>query len=166
MAISRTSEKAVPAIEVLELMNNDVVFNNLLNYGVEGTHYNFVDEEAGVIESIEGSGYAPNMQWALQNQFNTYLFPAEDPEKWDKYRAFNESARLAVTIGFTADQNPIRTQLASISTAQEPYIPLLQRGLVDPNELREEFLAAMEAAGIREVEEELTRQVRDYLATK
>ena len=166
MAISRTSESAAEAIKVLELMNNDREFNNLLNYGLEGTHYNFVDQGAGVIESISDSGYSPNMQWALQNQFNTYLFANEDPLKWEKYAAFNETGRPSPTLGFTADITPVRTQLASISTAQEQYIPLLQRGLVEPGEIRAEFLEAMVAAGIREVEEELTRQVQAYLANQ
>lgn len=164
MAISRTSNKAVEAIQVLELMNTDRYLNNLLNYGIEGEHYTFVDEEAGVIESIPNSGYAPNMQWALQNQFLTYLFPTEDPDKWAKYEAFNETGKLSPTIGFAASQDNIRTQLASLSNAQEQYNALLQRGLVDPNELREEVLATLEAAGVADAEADLTAQVREFLA--
>lgn len=164
MAISRTSEKAEEAIKVLELMNIDQDFNNLLNYGIEGEHYNFVDEQAGVIEAIPDSGYAPNMQWALQNQFLTYLFPAEDPQKWEKYAAFNDSAKLSPTIGFTASQDNIRTILASLSNAQEQYNDLLQRGLVDPAEIRTEVLDSLAAAGVADAEADLTSQVRAFLS--
>jgi putative aldouronate transport system substrate-binding protein len=156
----------VESIKVLELMNIDKEFNNLLNYGVQGTHWEFVDESAGVISTIEGSGYAPNMQWALQNQFNTYLFPTEDPQKWEKYQAFNDSARLSATLGFTADQSNVRTQLASISNVKDQYDVLLKRGLVDPNEVRAEFMDALDAAGVDDVEAEMTRQVREWMASQ
>ncbi len=166
MAISRTSTKSVESIKVLELMNNDRVFNNLLNYGIEGTHFNFVDETAGVIEAIDGSGYAPNMQWALQNQFNTYLYANEDPDKWVKYAEFNETARISPVVGFTADQSSIRTQLAAIENVKDRFNELAVRGLVDTSEIREEYLAALQEVGVDEVEEELTRQVRAFLASQ
>ena len=164
MAISQTSRKPVESIKMLELMNTDQRFNNLLNYGVEGTHFRFVNEEQGVIEAISNSGYAPNMQWALQNQFLTYLYPTEDPDKWENYRRFNETAKLSPVIGFTADQGPIRTQLASISNVKDLYNDLLLRGLEDPASLRQEYLDALQAAGVAEIEAELTRQVREFLA--
>jgi len=166
MAISRTSDKAEDAIKILGLMNTDKYFNNLLNYGIEGEHYTFVNREAGVIQSVPDSGYAPNMQWALQNQFLTYLFPTEDPEKWEKYRAFNETGRLSPTVGFAARLDNIRTILASLSNVNEQYNDLLQRGLVEPSEIRSEVIAALEDAGVREAEADLTAQVQEFLANK
>ena len=166
MAISQTSRKPVESIKVLELMNTDRKFNNLLNYGVEGTHFRFVNEQLGVIEAIPNTGYAPNMQWALQNQFLTYLFPTEDPNKWANYLAFNESAKLSPVVGFIADQQPIRTQLASISNVKDLYNPLITRGLEDPSSLRAEYLAALRDAGVEQVEQELTRQVQAFLANR
>ena len=164
MAISQTSRKPVESIKLLELMNTDQRFNNLLNYGVEGRHFRFVNEQQGIIEAIPNSGYAPNMQWALQNQFLTYLYPTEDPRKWENYLAFNDSAKLSPVVGFTADQGPIRTQLASISNVKELYDQVLQRGLEDPGALRADYLAALRDAGVEQVEAELTRQVREFLA--
>jgi putative aldouronate transport system substrate-binding protein len=166
MAISRTSEKAVESIKVLDLMNNDKVFNNLLNYGVEGKHFQFVDEEAGVIRSIPNSGYQPGMAWALQNQFNTYLYETEDPMKWEKYLAFNDSAKLSPIIGFAANQDPIRTQFASMTSIQDQYIPIVERGLENPNDVKADFLAALDEAGVAEMEAILTKQIKDYLASK
>lgn len=166
MAISRTSEDPVAAIRVLDLVNNDRYLNNLLNYGIEGTHYTMADAERGVIELVDDSGYAPFMQWALQNQFLNYVTTDEDPDKWERYRAYNESARVLDTVGFIADLDPIRTQLAALSNAGTEYGDVLARGIVDPDSVREEFLATMEAAGVREVEAELQRQVDAFLATK
>ncbi|HKJ84539.1 MAG TPA: ABC transporter substrate-binding protein [Spirochaetia bacterium] len=166
MAISRTTERAVESIKVLELMNTDRLFNNLLNYGIEGEHYTFVDESAGVIEAVPDSGYAPNMQWALQNQFNTYLFPTEDPNKWEKYAAFNETGRLSPVVGFAASQDNVRTQFASLTNVQDQYNDLLQRGLVEPSDLRDEVFASLEAAGVDDVEADLTAQVQEFFASK
>lgn len=166
LAISRACEHPVEAINIIEMMNTDRYFNNLLNFGIEGRHYEFVSEEEGVIDAIPDTGYAPNMQWALQNQFLTYLYSSENPNKWELYQEFNESARVSPVVGFAADLSGIRTQMASIAVVEEQYRPLLIRGLVDPDDIREEYLSALSAAGVEEVEAELTRQVREFLANQ
>lgn len=165
-AIARTSSKSIEAIKVLELMNADQRFNNLLNYGIEGEHFTFVDESAGIIEPIAESGYAPNMQWALQNQFLTYLRPNEDPDKWDRYRAFNESARIGDLVGFVADVNPVRSQIAAITNVMQQYDHVLSAGLAEPSEVRDEFMDALKSAGMDDVEAEIGRQVDEFLAGK
>jgi putative aldouronate transport system substrate-binding protein len=166
-AISRTSQHPEEAIQMLALMNKDKYVNNLLNFGVEGEHYEFVDEEAGIIRTIEDSGYAPNMTWALQNQFLNYLGDFEDPAKWDKYIASNESARLSDAVGFFPDVNPVKTQLASLQNAIEEYANVLDAGFIEPTaEVEEDILSKLQAAGVHEVETELQRQFDAFLASK
>ncbi|MFP4113429.1 MAG: ABC transporter substrate-binding protein [Spirochaetota bacterium] len=167
MAISQTSDHAVEAIKLLELMNVDQDFNNLLNFGIEGRHYEFVDESAGVIRPVAaantGEGYAPNMQWALQNQFLTYLTENDNPNKWELYQQYNDEAGIWPTVGFIPDLSPVQTQVASVTAVTEEYEQTLIRGLVDPASIMEDFQEALISAGVEDVEAELQRQVREFL---
>jgi len=169
-AISRTSKKAVLAIKILELMNTDKFFNNLLNYGIEGVHYDLVDNAKGIIKprkpANSGEGYSPNMQWALQNQFMTYLSTSDDPNKWELYKKYNAEAGLYDTIGFIEDMTPVQTQFASVTSVIEAYRPQLMRGLVDPMSVKAEFQKKLTDAGVKAVEAELQKQVDVFLAAK
>lgn len=169
-AISQTSKKSVQAIKVLDLMNNDKFFNNLLNFGIEGKHYKFIDKANGIIEPLKpanaGEGYAPNMQWALQNQFNTYLTTNDPVDKWAQYKAYNAAAGVWPTVGFIEDLTPVNTQVAGVAAVITQYEQTLVRGLVDPASVKAEFQKAMEAAGVHQVEAEVQKQVDAFLASK
>jgi putative aldouronate transport system substrate-binding protein len=169
-AISVTSDHSVEGIKLLELMNIDKKFNNLLNFGIEGRHYEFVDEANGIIRPLaamnSGEGYAPNMQWALQNQFLTYLTEGENPNKWELYKEYNASAGIYPTVGFYEDLSSVNTQVSSIDAVRQQYEDAVIRGLVDLNQAKAQFQAALIDAGVKDVQAEVQRQVDAFLASK
>ncbi|MBF9013987.1 MULTISPECIES: ABC transporter substrate-binding protein [unclassified Oceanispirochaeta] len=165
MAISQSSKHPVEAIKVLDLMNRDKYFNNLINFGLEGVHYDFVDQEKGIIELLS-DGYRPSMGWALQNQFLNYITAKEDPNKWAKYEEFNVSADVYDSVGFFPDMNPVKTEMASISNVLETYERMLDRGVIDPNSIKDEFQEALINAGVEAVATELQNQIDSYLSSK
>jgi putative aldouronate transport system substrate-binding protein len=166
-AISVTSDRSVEAIKILELMNIDQQFNNLLNFGIEGQHFEFVDQRAGIIRQLAprdaGEGYAPNMQWALQNQFLTYLNEGTAPDKWEQYQRYNDAAGVWPTVGFYEDLSAVSTQVASVDAVRQQYEEALFRGLVDPVSGRQEFEDALVEAGVHDVEAEVQRQLDAFL---
>jgi putative aldouronate transport system substrate-binding protein len=166
MAISRTSKHPVEAIKMLDLMNEDKYVNNLLNFGVEGKHWKFVDNKKGIITPIKDSGYDPNMTWALQNQFMNYLRDFEDPDKWEKYKKFNASAKLGKAVGFFPDVNPVKTEIAAMTNALDEYKDVLDAGVLDPAAVKGALLAKIKAAGVDAVEAELQRQYVAFKAAK
>ena len=163
MAISRTSPHKVEAIKMLELMNTDKYVNNTINFGLEGEHFEFVDKDK-IIRTIDDSGYAPNMTWALQNQFSNYLRDFEPADKWDRYQAFNDSARLGEAVGFFPNVKPIKNQIATLQNALEEYTGILKSGILNPRDVRDEVVAKIEAAGVLEIEAELQRQFDSWKA--
>jgi putative aldouronate transport system substrate-binding protein len=60
-AISVPSDKSVEAIQPVEHMNVDKFFNNLLNFGIEGSHYEFVDRQNGIIRQLAATGIRPTV---------------------------------------------------------------------------------------------------------
>ncbi len=169
-AIAQTSKKSVPAIKLLDLMNNDRFFNNLLNFGIEDKHYQFVDKANGVIKPLKpanaGEGYAPNMQWALQNQFINYLTTNDPVDKWAQYKAYNAAAGIYPTVGFIEDLTAVNSQVAAVEAVRAQNEEPLYRGLVDPASAKAQFQKALEDAGVHQVEGELQKQVDAFLAAK
>ncbi len=163
LAISRSSKNPEAAIKVLELMNSDPLFNNMVNFGIEGVHYEFMNKDQGVIRTL-GTTYRPNMQWALQNQFLNYIQEGEDPQKWVKYKEYNDTAGVYDTQGFFADYSSIKTQVAATESVFATYVDIIFRGLVDPMSYKDEIVKSLEDAGVYDVVAELQSQLDLFLS--
>ena len=83
MAVSANSQNKEEAIEFLNLLNTDSTIRNLINYGIEGTHYEKVDENK--IKLIDKSSYDVPY-FSLGNLFITYVTENEPETKWDEFQ--------------------------------------------------------------------------------
>jgi putative aldouronate transport system substrate-binding protein len=98
MAIPVGSKHPVEAIKMLLLMNKDQYVNNLINFGIEGKHWNFVDKAKGIIKFVPDSGYRPDIPWALPNTFLNYI-TVDQPPDIRSGKAFSRPPRRG-SIGF------------------------------------------------------------------
>lgn len=145
-AVSITSKHPERALMLLELFNTDPEFNNIINFGIEGTHY--VKNDDGSISSGPDAGkYTLNLGWAMGNQFINYLWDSEDPEKWAKFEQFNNEANVTHTLGFVFKADNVQTEIANCTNVWGQYVPSLETGSVDPNEVLPEAIEALKAAG-------------------
>ena len=168
-AVSKTSKNPERALMFLELFNNDKQLNNLINFGVENKHYvkksdNIIDF-APATEGGKKSGYNPQTGWVFGNQFINYLFPTEDPQKWDKFKQFNASAKVSPLMGFNFDAEPVKTELAAIVNIKKQYFPLLETGKGNPDEVLPQMTSKMKAAGLDKVLAEMQKQVDEFNKT-
>ncbi len=158
-AISRTSKHPEKAMEFIELINTDAELYNLLSFGIKDKHYEMVDEDS--IRIFEETQYNTN-QWALGCQFNSYKLEGQPKTVWEETIKMNEEAVPAALLGFRFDLDPIRTELANISTALAPYGTILGYGLsADWESLLEQRNADM-AQDNQKVFEEIQRQVEEF----
>lgn len=169
-AVSKSSKNPERALSFLELFNTDKQLNNLINFGVENKHYvkksdNVIDF-APATEKGTKSGYNPQTGWMFGNQFINYLFPTEDPQKWDKFKQFNSSAKASPLLGFNFNAEPVKTELAAIVNIKKQYFPLLETGKGDPNEVLPQMTSKMKAAGLDKVLAEMQKQVDAFKAKK
>ena len=67
-AISASSKNPVRVMRFLNLLNTDRTLKNLVIHGIEGKHYNRVDDKT--IEVIPGTGYEMH---AIHGRSETYL---------------------------------------------------------------------------------------------
>jgi putative aldouronate transport system substrate-binding protein len=159
---SKTPEKAV---ELLNLLYSDKEFFNLINWGIEGEHYEKVSEN--VIKYTEGVtsenvGYGLNTSWLTGNQFLSYTFENEDPELWEKIKQFNDEAIKSKALGFNFNSDPVRTEVAAVTNVKEQFLLGLESGAMDFEKQYPEFIKRLEVAGMDKIIAEKQKQLDEW----
>ncbi|MGD0726679.1 MAG: ABC transporter substrate-binding protein [Spirochaetia bacterium] len=164
-AISHTSKNPAAAVAFLELFNTDKYLNNLINYGIEGTHYVKVSDNM-IKAGPSVDQYNLGMQWMFGNQFLNYLYSNEDPKKWDKFNAYNKAALPLKSLGFSFDPAPVKTEVATAKGVWTEFMPALETGTVDPEKGLADAIAKYKAVGIDRIMAEVQKQYDAWLAKK
>lgn len=147
------------------MINTDKDLYNMICFGLEGVHYTKLDDTH--IEQIPNSGYAPNAAWKLGNQFNAYLMEGQANDTWEKTKEINDIGIKSPIIGIYFNTDDIRTELTQIEKVQKEYLDaFINTGVEDPAVYWDDYVAAMEKAGIEKVLEEYQKQIDAFLAGK
>ncbi|KRE51189.1 ABC transporter substrate-binding protein [Paenibacillus sp. Soil522] len=162
LAISRTSKNPERAMMFINLLFTDSDLMNLLINGIEGTHY--VKKSDNIIDFPEGvdggnTGYPPSRNWMLGNLPLIHIWANEDPNKWQSYLDYNESAEKSRALGFTFNAEPVKTEIAATSNVEKEYKNVIVTGSVDPEEHIPVFVEKMKAAGMDKIIAEKQRQL-------
>ncbi|MBB6694024.1 ABC transporter substrate-binding protein [Cohnella xylanilytica] len=171
LAISRTSKNPERAMMLINLLHTDKTLNNLVNYGIEGKHYVKVEGSDNVIRYPDGvdaatSTYSPGTNWQLGNQFLNYLFDTENPKKWELFKAFNDSAKPSIALGFSFNSDSVKSEVAACVNVYKEYFGTLNAGIVDPEKYIPQFLDKLKASGVEKVIAEKQKQFDEWLKTK
>jgi putative aldouronate transport system substrate-binding protein len=176
MAISANSKNPERAMQLIELMNTEKGKDlyNLMVYGIEGKHYNKINDN-----EIEPIGYASQptadspygqYKWAIGNIFNGYeTYMEEKPVtlKNEFIKQLNEEAAPSKMKGFTLDTDPIKTELAQVNAVIGEYKTTLNSGAApDADKLYQDFVDKLIKAGDDKIVEEVQRQINEWLKNK
>lgn len=159
--ISATSKHPEETLKYLELINTDPYAMNLVSYGIEGKHYNKIDENT--IELISNSGYSHGQSWAVGNVFNSYVLEGQPEDVWEQTKALNDSAKASPILGFSFDPEPVKMEITNVSKVVKEYESLVG-GELPVEETNAEFLEKLEVAGVNEVIAEMQAQIDAFLA--
>ena len=168
-AICRTSKNPERAMMVLELLNTDKDFYNLISKGIEGKHWEWADQANMVIKpGPNNADYNPNTDWEFGNQFNAYYI---DPEQaklkvWEATYKLNNDSPPSAALGFNFNPDPVKTELANISAVVKELSEPLTNGMVDPETALPEYLTRLDEAGLQQVIEETQRQLNEWAKGK
>jgi ABC-type sugar transport system, periplasmic component len=172
LAVSRTSKDPERAVMFLNLLHSDPRIVNLMDYGIEGKHYVKVEGKDNVIKAPDGftsskdTGYYPGNNWQVGNQFLSYLFENEDPQKWENFKAFNESGVQSPILGFTYNSENTKNEEAALASVYKAYIDGLSGGELDPDKYLPEFVDKLKKAGADKVIAEKQRQIDEFMSSK
>lgn len=155
---------------VLETFNEfytNAEIMNYFNWGIEGQHYVFVDEEKGIIGYPDGvdsqnKTYGYNAGYAIPNQKIAYVWENNDPSIWDEYDEFN-SADPLISTGFIFDNSSVSTEISALNNVFESYRDALGAGAVNPEDVLEDFNSELYNSGLQTVMDEKQKQLDAFL---
>ena len=180
-AINKNSEHPEKAMELLNLINTDQYLRNLLNYGIEGVHYEKVEVEEAELKEVEGKPYIYDCKvkldparskdysvpyWVQGGLFNTYVLDSEPIDKWAIFKEFNDASEEAPSFGFDFDLSNVSTQVAGFLNVRDEFGKSLYTGSVEPEEYLPQLQKKMEATGIQDVIVEMQNQIDEWKKTK
>lgn len=150
------------SMKLLNLFYKDADIMNLLSYGIEGEDY--VKTEDGRIALSEGKNSNPyyGNAWRLPNQFITYVWESDPPDLWERMRRWNQTALRSCEIGFNFNVFPVSGQYLKVEEIYNTYKPILESGMVNPEQGLAQMLSEMEEAGLDEVIAEKKRQFQSW----
>lgn len=165
--IASTSEYPEAAMKFLNEMytNPDIV--NLLDWGVEGVHYEV--QEDGTVDFPEGvtadnTSYGLNMDWFFGNQFLSYIWgKGRDITIYERLNANNRSAEFSPANGFSYDSTGVRNEMTAVANVIAEYLPGLATGTLNPDQELKNFNDALESAGLPKIIEDKQRQLDQWL---
>ncbi len=173
--------KLEAALKYIELVNTNKLFADSLRFGVKGYHWDYVTEEqskdcaGGVLRTEIGkTNYNP---WAFAQPayfFTSILVSQEQIDGTAKapvmdqyeqyYAAIKTDAKASAMQGFTWDSSAFTTQIAEITAIKDEYYKNFCSGTVSIDEVYDEFIAKMNAAGLQEMIADAQAQLDAFLA--
>ena len=157
LSVGANSKHPEKAVAMIGLLNTNKEFYNLIINGIEGVHYDVLED--GTIRQKEDSGYKPNVDWAFGNQFNAFVKEGQDLDVWEQTKKLNDEAIKSPLLQFTFDSEPVKTEISQISAVNEEFhfYQFVVEGL--GGELEANYRAKLEAAGLEKVKAEVQKQV-------
>ena len=166
-----TSENPEAAITFMDYLYSDSDLMNIIQWGIEGEHYEFVDEENGVIDfanDYDGSTspyYNTLGLWG--NQTTAYTYDADNTqEAKDEFTASSLENKY-VSYGFVFDSSDYSTQLTACQTVLDQYQAALETGSLGVDgweDVYETMVSALKTAGIEDIIAECQAQLDAFLA--
>lgn len=164
LGISSTSQDPERAMMFINLLHTDKEVNNLINFGIKDVHYTLNGE---IMSKTDRTGdYSPGANWMLGNQFLNYLWDTEDPQKWEKFKEFNTGATKSPALGFVFNSEPVKNEIGALANVIKQYQVAIDRGVVNIDDVLDEYMSAMKAAGLDKVIAEKQAQFDEFLASK
>ncbi len=163
-AVCTVSKHPDLAVKYIEEVNHNPDLYNLLNFGIEGKHWVWVDKDKKIIgypEGVNGAtvGYNPNAYWEFGDRHQLYLFDPADVGVFDRIDAGMKNAIASPILGFTPDRTPVQNEIAAVASAAKQYCDPVDKGLVDPEQGLPQCQAKLKEAGIDKIVAEFQKQV-------
>lgn len=167
--IAHQSTDKVKSMQFLNWAYSSPEWNNLMNFGIEGTDYVKVSGSETLIDYPDGkdagSAYHMNMGWMYPNQFIGYIWNGQPEDVWQQYRDFNAEALKSKAFGFMYDSSSVSTELAALNSVKEEYYKAIETGSVsNVDETLKVFNEKLYAAGLQKVMDLKQQQLDEWLA--
>lgn len=168
-AINAGSKNIDLALKYQELVNTDQNYRDILRYGVPGVHWNKTAE--GLAQKTQ-QGRDNYGVWAFsQGSYSLSSVEAAegvtvDPNMWKVIFDGYKDLKATKSIGFSFDISNVEPQIAACKVVKDKYQTALFTGTVDPATEVPKMIKELEAAGIRDIQNECQAQYDAFVASK
>ena len=163
-----SEEQAVACLKYLELLNTDREFRDILRFGVEGVHFNYVTNELGirVAERTEQGLSNWSMDGFVTGSVKNASCTSDSYYDWDEIYEGYRDARVSTLGAFTFNRGDVEAECAACGAVMEKYTSGLLTGTLDIDAVLPEIQRELQIAGIEAVQAEAQRQLDAYLETQ
>ena len=173
-SISGSCEHPEAAMKVLNDLYSDPEIGNLYMYGVEGKHYQVVEEGAVTngqdrINYLDGvdattTTYRKSGTWLTPNQFIGHIWGLDLPaDYWDATDEFNNESLKSKAFGFSFDATKTANEITACTNVVNKYHKALVCGALDPAETLPKFNQELKDAGLDAIIAEKQAQLDAWL---
>lgn len=158
-SVSKYPEKAM---QLWNLMYTDPEIDNLLVNGIEGKHYEKVDDDH--VRAAAGTTWETTLYWSWPNGELATVSEGADPQQWDKVNEFSAGAANSPALGFRFDNSLVMNEITACNNVIAKYDVGLRWGELNPDEVLPKFNEELKAAGIDTIIAEKQKQLDEFLA--
>lgn len=165
-AVPTTATEPEAAVKFMNLLYTDAEVLNLLTWGVEGVHYQTLED--GTIDFLDGQdatncGYYLGDETSIfGNGFLAKVRKGQDPDLRKKCEEANLAATVSKFNGFSFNSEGFENQVAGITNTIEEYRPTFANGLYT-EAYYNEFIQKLKDNGVEEYLAYIQQQLDDWL---
>ena len=159
---------AKAALRYIELLNTDRKFRDIFAYGIEGEHFNYL-ENGTVLRTKEGVDRYQVALYPFGSVVNASVESVStdflsDPDQWTKvYEGYKEYGIWSKTKGFVYDKTRKEDIIATVNAIYSNYSTDLMTGTSDPDVVIPKMKQELIEAGIYELLDDIQSQLDEHL---
>ncbi len=161
---------AKAALKYIELLNTDRKFRDILAYGIEGVHFEYL-ENGTVLRTREGIDRYQVSLYPFGSVVNASVESVSrdflsDPDQWKKvYEGYKEYGIFSKTNGFVYDKTRKEDIIATVNAIYSNYSTDLMTGTSDPDVVIPKMKEELIAAGIYELLDDVNSELEKHLSS-
>ena len=165
-----SEERVIECLKYIELLSTDRKFRDILAYGIEGKHFNYL-ENGTVLTTQTGIDRYPVSLYQTGSVVNASVASISedilaDPDQWKKvFEEYDTEGIYSQTHGFYYDITRKEDIITALQAIYSDYSTELRTGTSDPDKVMPEMRRRMEAAGFDELLEDVQSQMNEWFAT-
>ena len=157
-------ERAIECLKYIELLSTDRKFRDILAYGIEGKHFNYLENGTVLTTQAGMDRYTVNL-YLTGPVVNASVASISrdilgDPDQWEKvYEGYETEGIYSQTRGFYYDTTRKEQIITALQAIYNDYSAELRTGTSDPDVVIPKMRKRMEAAGFDELLADVQEQI-------
>ncbi len=165
LAVPSTSKHPKEAVQFINWIKKDQANYDLISFGVEGVNYELNGDAVDTSNIPEDKIYTTD-SW-MWNDLSIARFSSNYPkEDIEMLKHWDDGVEVTPFVGFTLDTSNIKTQVSQVNAVKEEYFVNLAKGITNYDDVIDEMMEQLNAAGLQDIIDEAQEQIDDWIASQ